>query len=174
MQERDKVLALLKDTLVRVNSWLTFAETKNAALLGFNVALIAFAYKLKVDKESKLLLSIVFVVCLGIVLLAFLSLCPKLLKYRPPKTRLTDSDKQKSNLLFFGDIKRFTECDYVKEVYKRYLDKEIRMNEISRLELDIAQEIIVNAYIAYRKYELFRIACFAELVSVGLLMKIIM
>ena len=169
MQERDKVIELLKDMLLRVNGWLTFAETKNAALLGFNVALIAFAYKLQEDIGCAVILEPVYVLCLGVIVLAFLSLCPNILNYSPPKTEITDSDKQKSNLLFYKDIKKYTESDYVKELYKRYLGKNIQKNEISRLELDIAQEIIINSYIACKKYKLFKIACIAELVAIVLL-----
>lgn len=169
MQERDKVIELLKDMLLRVNSWLTFAETKNAALLGFNVALIAFAYKLQDDLGCTAILEPVYVICLGVVFLAFLSLCPNLLNYSSPKTEITDSDKQKSNLWFYGDIKKYSENDYVKELYKRYLGKDVKKNEITRLELDIAQEIIINSGIACRKYKLFKISCFAELAAIVLL-----
>lgn len=57
----------------RVNYWLQFAETKNAAIIAFIVAILAVIHSSKILENPILLIiiSVLYVVALGISLLSF-------------------------------------------------------------------------------------------------------
>lgn len=67
------------------------------------------------------------------------------------------------NLLFFEDIKKYTEDEYVKKVNKNYFNKE--SESVGKYQLDIANEIVYNAKVASYKYKMFKVAVCIDVVA---------
>lgn len=169
----DKELEELLDKVFsNVNSWLNFAEAKNAANIALVVACIAAIFSL--NNMNVLLYSM----C---ILFAFSGICSmisflprlgdKVVKKFPRLAAKAKEKKVKNdendNLLFFEEIKKYSGNEYAKQVSKRYLQK--NKKNFSRYQLDLANEIVYNADIVSRKYKLFRVAAYLDVVAFMLL-----
>jgi hypothetical protein len=158
---------LLKDILEFVDGHVKYAETKNAAVLAFAAGTL-FAIAQVYSNSPQLLdslrwytLFMVFCFILAIIsaLISFYPLTQK--KYNHNR----QTGKSKSNLLFFDDAQNYDCVSYVKNLYAasniNSLDK-----SATRLELMYAEEIVINAKIASRKFFWSKIAVCCILVGV--------
>ena len=172
MMENKELDELLDKVFSNVNSWLNFAETKNAANIALVVACIAAIFSL--DSMNVLL----YVIC---ILFTFSGICslisflprlgqkivrkfPKLEeKIIKKKVRKDEND----NLLFFEAIKKYSGNEYAKQVSKLYF--KTSKKDFSKYQLDLADEIVYNSDIASRKYKFFKVAAYLDVVAFMLL-----
>lgn len=145
---------LLSETFLNVSEWLKFAEQKNAALIAFNSAMSVGILAVMPSVDA----SICWLRCLGFASIFFLwlgavvSLWSFIPAVRIPKPRDWSGGLLDDNLLFFGHIAKHTP--------KSYLDAVLKLTEStdvtpSRLDKQYAEQIVTNAQIAMRKYNLF-------------------
>ena len=155
--KNEKLDELLNQIFSNINSWLNFAEAKNAANIALVIACLTAIFSLNSMNVLLYFISILFLIS-GISSLC--SLFPNLESYLEKKFSIIKKKRQKTdledNLLFFEKIKNYTGIEYVKQVTKLYLqdNKEV----FSKYQLDLADEIVYNAEIADFKYRCFRIA----------------
>lgn len=159
----------MKEIFCNVNNWLTYAEAKNAALIAFDVAIIASIGSIDIFKNYIILFCLILagtIVSLGISLLSFVPMIGK----ENGNTGVYDGQ---DNLIFYSDIAKYDKVSYVKALYKRYRDKEINTAEIRKIELDYGQEITYNAVIVNRKYRLFRVSLNINFVMIIILLVLV-
>lgn len=140
----------LEKIFENINTWLHFAEAKNAANIALVVA--ALAAFLGVEEHNILIYLICVVFCCSGVI--------SLISFWP---RLGSTDSQKGtagksvgNLLFFEDIKKLSGREYAEQVDIVYFQNS--NHKISRYQLDLADEIVYNAGIVSQKYAYFKMA----------------
>lgn len=155
--ENEKLDELLNQIFSNINSWLNFAEAKNAANIALVIACLTAIFSLNRMNVLLYFISILFLIS-GISSLC--SLFPNLESRLAKKFSIIKKKRQKTdledNLLFFEKIKNYSGIEYVKLVTKLYLQD--NKEEFSKYQLDLADEIVYNAEIADFKYRCFRIA----------------
>ncbi len=147
----------LKCIFANVNEWLKFAETKNAVLVALDGGAVLGVLGLLKDQPRfpewvifYLWVFIIFnVIALSIALFSFLP------QTKIPYFWLIGEPNSKDNLIFYGHIKKYDVNQYLSALYTS--DSQQPKN-FSKLELDYANQIIVNSQIADRKYNYFRVA----------------
>lgn len=153
---------LLQQIFDNVNSWLHFAEAKNAALIAFNVALMSALFSFEPLKSCALVFSIIIVSLL-------ISTIFSLWSFKPINNKLekTDGAKLEENLLHFAYIASLEVEEYIKKIYESYWEKsDINISTISRLEIDYCKEIIENARITMRKQHYFKIGFYIVMFAI--------
>lgn len=145
-----------------VNDWLRFAEAKNAALLAANSAIVFGLLRSLVSLQSlPAWVSIYLYVAIGAIgvsaALSMLSFVPRI---RLPWIAATRRPSAEDNLLFYGDITGYGARSYLEALYQR---SAIEPPEVSDLEEDYAEQIIVNSRIALMKYRFFAFAAWITL-----------
>lgn len=162
---RKKIEACLKDTLSNINYWMSFAEAKNAAIIGLNIAMLGVVADFISSKNQYGVFGVYFIGAGLIISLFFalLSFFPHLSSNRDDIHQIVrDSD----NLLFYGDICRYSASEYIQALYKQYCNVDVDCNEISKYELDYANEIIINSKITMRKYIFFKYALIIDVILI--------
>lgn len=151
---------LLQQILDNVNNWLYFAEAKNAALIAFNIALLASLMGSDLLMVSNVLFSAAII---GLLISIMISL----LSFKPMNTKLgkTSGTNIEENLLHFAYIASLERDEYIKKLHNYYWqDSSMDMNKISRLECDYCEEIIENARITMSKQYYFKMSFYIVLV----------
>lgn len=138
-----------------VNSWLKYAENKNAYVLAFIGAQVTLIKFLDFQTNWRLISSFVF---LGLCfLMCIISFFPKTIisswVYNLPKSHQKPSEKD--NLLFYGHIVKYSIDQYVDKMSK-YLKHDIRGDKYFE---DLCAQIVINAGIASAKFDMFK-KCF--------------
>lgn len=149
MQEQKE---FLDKNLDSVNSWLQFAEAKNAALIAFVVAMLAVIYGGEVINllVLKTVITVIYVISLFLSVISFYP------KYEKNVGVCDGTYEVDDNLLFWKDISKYSVNDYLKAVSEKIFETESnRFNLVQRM---YAEEIITNARIAKVKYKLFEAA----------------
>ena len=147
--------------LDRTNYWLSFAEAKNGALLAFNVALIGVLFSL-FDKCS--------ILCTVAIVIISISIGACLVSFIPQLTKCVEVKKQTVNLemlnlIYFEDISKLMDANVlIDQVIQKYFVKE--KDEIDKLGIDLAAEVLTNSEITVRKYKIFRFALGVDLVAI--------
>lgn len=155
----------LRYILSSVNDWLRFAESKNAALLVANSAVIFGV--LRVLKGSTplrdgLMLYLYFSLSLLVLsgALCFLSFIPQLeIPWLASQRQTTDDD----NLVFYAEIADYSPQDLLKALYRK---SNLELDDPAPLEEDYAAQIVVNSRIAVRKYRFFSAAIWLALIAI--------
>lgn len=146
--------------LERTNYWLSFAEAKNAALIAFNVAMIAFLAELTTEGPvfKTILLSLFVVSCI----INMISFIPN----TNNRVRKMKTNGFHDNLVFWNDIATLNdEKQYIDLVVEHYFPEMAFDVDHDKLSCDLASEIIINSKIAKRKYLLFRISLVVDILS---------
>lgn len=165
MNEHEKVQELLKNIFENVNNWLNFAEAKNAAMIAFDIALLAAVGSMKLFTSEKTWFIIhVLGTCISMIL-ALASFLPNLGKEK----RNDDGYLESDNLIFYKDIAKYDPKRYLKAVFKMYAEISITEEQIQKIELDYATEITFNSSVALRKYALFKWALWIQMLNIGVL-----
>lgn len=156
----------LKYIFSLVNDWLKFAEAKNAVIIGFAGA-ATFGVVSNYDKfsvELKIWLPIFFLLIIASFLNSLLSFMPVLNKHKTQTQKKKETDN-KSNFLFFGDLKNFkNESELLKTLY---ISKAKQVPIIfSEWELNFANQIITNSKIAFLKYTYFKRSCLLAILAI--------
>ena len=157
---------LLEKVQADITGCLRFAETKNGALLAFDIALLFGIPKIPdVSVKVKYIVTAMIIYSLIITLWSFW----------PINKTIKKAEKRKVNcdLLHFAYIAMYTRNEYLVELYKSYWKNEVvDFDKISQEEKDLAQEIVMNSRIAVRKQNLFKISLgITEMALVLLLIK---
>ena len=165
--EKHKMIQeLLKEIFNNVNSWITHAEAKNAAIIAFNVAFLTFLWDMKCINEVKILFYLICIGMLASTIMAFISFFPKMGKEIKDQGGHSIHD----NLIFYVDIARYDKTEYIKAIFKQYTQVDILDTEIQKIEEDFSAEITYNAAVAVRKHKWFNYAIKTEIVMLGILM----
>lgn len=159
-----KLDELLEKIFSNVNSWLNFAEAKNAANVAFVVACIAAIFSFG-DMNYLMYAICIFLIVSGIC--SLLSFIPYLGDKTMRKTCLFFKKRNKrvngDNLMFFEDIKSYFGKTYIEQVCKVYLGEE-KYNP-TKYQRDLSNEIVYNSHIASRKYKLFKVAVYIDIAA---------
>lgn len=156
---------ILIGNLTRVNDWLRFAETKNAALLTFSsawlVAICSLLSNEKVPCSVKISLSVACPFLLGGALIAVASLLPKFQKKDQGETAQQLTTK---NLLFHGNISKLDLATAAHAFSTRY---QISANgDCSPSHItDLSTQLVETSRVAERKFKLFTAGVYALLIA---------
>ncbi|RHS91035.1 Pycsar system effector family protein [Clostridium sp. AM42-4] len=158
----DEMNGRLEQIFANVNTWLHFAEAKNAANIALVVAAITGLLGLE-EKNIPIYLICIMFSCSGVF--SMLSFCPDLGSADKNK-KLTR--KTNGNLLLFKDIKGFSAKEYAEEIARVYFPN--KNQTIDQYQMDLAGEIVYNAGIVSRKYAFFKMAFFFDMLAFGSLL----
>lgn len=143
--------SLLQQIFENVNTWLHFAEAKNAALIAFDIALLTIIVDSGLSKTCILLFSINIVSLLLSIIFALYS-------FKPINEMLEKCDNMSLdlNLLHFAYIASLEQEEYIKKLYYYYWNESDKnINDVPKLEKDYCYEIISNSRITLRKQKYF-------------------
>ncbi len=159
MEERLQII------LSNVNEWLKFAEAKNAVLVAANAATIFGAAQIILGERALdvYMYWYLYLFMLFIASGAIFALCSFLPQVRLPWLTATGATYEHDNLIFYGDIAKYNPKDYVVALYNA--DGQAHVQP-STIDLDYAEQIVVNSRITLRKYEFFRYALWLTLSAV--------
>lgn len=155
---------LLEKSFSNVNSWLNFAEAKNAANVAFVSACIAAIFSLQ-NMNVILYVVCAFFIASGICsLISFLPRlenkvsknCPIFLKNKKRKSNV-------DNLIFFENIKEYSGYEYIEKVSKEYFGENKYIP--TRYQIDLSDEIVYNSDIVSRKYSFFKMAVYLDIIA---------
>lgn len=154
----------LKYVFGLVNDWLKFAEAKIAAIIAFNgAAVLALIAAIKDIGNPFISYFIAHLTIPG--LLVGLSIAFWGIKSNYSKSFVAKLPKPSNDdhILFFGDIAKYGDDEYLKFVYTR---SEIKLpDETPLIELDIVCQTIINSRITLRKYQYANRALKATLIT---------
>lgn len=162
--ENKELDELLEKNFSNVNTWLNFAEAKNAANIAFVVACIAAIFSLD-DMNGLLYILCLFLIISGMCsLVSFLPrLGNKVASKIPSNLKNRKRKAKEDNLIFFENIKKYSGDTYLKQVCKLYFD-ENKYNP-TKYQLDLSDEIVYNSDIISRKYKFFKVAVYLDIVA---------
>lgn len=137
-----------------INSWLKYAENKNAYILAFIGTQLTLLNAFKIQITGWKIVSFIFLgLCFLVCILSFY-----------PKTVISSwlyhisgsnqGPNNSDNLLFYGDIAKYFVNQYI-DVMQKYLNCEIKGNKY--LE-DICGQIVVNANITNAKFNMYKMS----------------
>ena len=164
----ENIESFFENQLERVNSWLTFAEAKNGALIAVNSGIIAVFHE--IGEQLAILRAILLVMFVISSIICAISFIPNL------STQIGRSKKAKAvhfkpNLLYFGDIDKIGKADqYLQCVRNSYFPGE-RVE--SKLIEDYADEIVINSRLTVQKYQLFKCAVVVDILAFAIVIALI-
>lgn len=157
----------LEKTFANVNSWVNFAEAKNAANIALVVAAIAGIFSFGNMNIVLYIICILFVFSGMASLIAFIPRLGQIIQKKGLFEKLKRKKKLKKNkednLLFFEVIKEFSGKEYIEQIKKVYFKN--AGIKVSRYQEDLAKEIVYNSDVASRKYKCFRVAAWFDLIA---------
>lgn len=71
------------------------------------------------------------------------------------------------NLIFYGDIYKFDAEQYLNRLYEKYTDDKVVPQPLPAYEIDLANQIIINSYLAMRKGTLFNNTVYFIIISIS-------
>ncbi len=147
---------LLQQIFENINMWLHFAEAKNAAIIAFNIALLAALI------SSNLFNIVIFSwTAVGLLLSTLLSL----LSFKPSNkaAKKVISESMDSNLLHYAFIASLEIDEYLEKLNKSYWKNQYQDgSEFPQIERDYSNEIIQNSRITLKKQFYFKIALYID------------
>ena len=150
-----------------INDWLKYSEVKNGVLLSLNSAVVMGFISLLKDAPIPLKFSInlclipSFTLSLIVLLSSFLPILDKLFN---KKDEIREINGDNINLLFYGDLRKLSTSVYLKLLYQSC--NEVIPESFEKLELDLANQIIINSVITYRKLIFFRIGAYIDFIGI--------
>lgn len=150
----DRNYSVLNDVMQAMHSQVQYAEAKNAALLAVNFAIVVgiatlFTSDGTLPSQLQLSLMMCAVTIGGGGLLSLASFLPVM----SSRTKVTRPSTDQ-NLFFWGSIARMSPPDYAEKMLGA-LGSSL---SAGRLDLDLANQIVVNARVARRKFRVFYVA----------------
>lgn len=152
----------LKDIFSNINDLLKFAETKTATLLAGNGVIIFGLFRIFKDTSTihNIFISTVIMLLSLSIFINLLSLIPSL---KMPLILYKKSKSKNDNLLFFGDIVKYSENEYLEKLKNGN-------KTFSDFEKYYAGQIIINSVIALKKFRLFLISIYLTSIAVFILL----
>lgn len=142
-------IELLQNIFDNTNSWLHFAEAKNASLSAFNVALIAIVAELKSSTSFSILIMIGLILSSIVTIWSFAPI-----NTAPEKTPFGFLPE---NLLHFAYIASLEPEQYVQKLYATYWNIPNKdLDTVPQIEKDYCKEITENARITMKKQTCFQ------------------
>ena len=144
----NSIVEMLETIFSNVNSWLNFAEAKNAALMAFNIAMLAVTWGSTENAGKNILFY-------GVNLAIVISTIIALKSFKPDKGKCKEETgviKENDNLLLIA-------------LYKKYQDTVKTEDELLKREIDYADEITYNAKIIVQKYKCFKNAWYVDFIG---------
>lgn len=144
----------IKSIFSNVNNWVTYADIKIGVLLTFDAAFLISLIERYSEISSEIFALFVYSIFLLIIAIIFLLLAGfpimsnifiKILDF--PNRKKTDY-----NLIFYKDIARLNQNDYINMIQKKY------NFVVQSLEKDYLKEISINSKIATYKFLMSRIS----------------
>jgi hypothetical protein len=152
----------LKFIFHNVNEWLKFAEAKHAGLVVFNAAIIVGISSSYTTIRHFVYPSMILVgaICLGIsIFISIISQFPVTGNFLSSNAR-----SQNPNLYFFGDL---ANCNVQTVIDKfKAIDSSF---DLSQLDGNLINQILVNARITESKFKLFKFASYITALGCGLI-----
>ncbi len=150
----------LSELLGRVIDWLKFAEAKNTGSVGLSSTGLGVIVTFLVAGPS---ISTPTGVGLGIAALALMvSLLLTVASFFPStnleKHLVSERERPttRDNLLYYGHLARYEPRALVEAIAEMYFEQEGETYVPSKLDIDLAAQIVTNARITVRKLALFR------------------
>jgi Family of unknown function (DUF5706) len=170
----DALVEKLRVIFQNVNEWLKFAEAKNAVLLAFSgtamtatLAVLATVQNLPNSLRVGLLgATVLLCVCAFFCAWSFL-----------PKTNLEKilwsrsnsfqamKPQVEDNLYYFGHLRKYNSATLLDSVNQGYLNGAASL-PYGKEAQDLASQIVVNASIAFRKYQFFTYGAYCLVISI--------
>lgn len=157
----------LNNIFININDWLKYSEAKNGILFALNGGVIMGVVSLLGDSSFKvpIIINLVavpcFLVSLVVLLISFLPVVNKLII----NTEQNETKNQDDiNLFFYGDLRKLNAEALLTKLYNS-VDLDIEGN-ISKLQQNLADQIITNSSITYNKLMFFRIALYLDLIGI--------
>ena len=157
----NSIVEMLETIFSNVNSWLNFAEAKNAALMAFNIVMLAVTWGSTENAGKNILFY-------GVNLAIVISTIIALKSFKPDKGKCKEETgviKENDNLLFYEDIAKYSKESYLIALYKKYQDTVKTEDELLKREIDYADEITYNAKIIVQKYKCFKNAWYVDFIG---------
>jgi len=163
-EDFDRAYEKMSGVFADIRGQVQFAEAKNGALFASTMALIiGIATVLSsLDEVPTGIFLWLGTTCCGLAgasLLALLSFLPVMGTKRHRYARGSDSNGE--NLIFWGEIRRFTPLAYA-EAFLRTLQID---GYPTRLIIDVAEQIVINSGIAHRKFRVFEAGAWGTLTA---------
>ncbi|AYD39609.1 hypothetical protein D4Z93_03455 [Clostridium fermenticellae] len=150
-----------------VKEWLKFAETKNAALITFDTAVLFFLLNLYVKTSYTNFANIEILYCIGLVISILICLSSYVAK-------LTNGDflqhfflnfigtkNATDNYLYYKDICKYTHTE-LETAYQKLFNK----SKCTNYELCLINQIQAISSLAYKKYFLFNLSLFLIIIEI--------
>ena len=148
-------ISFFEKQLDRVNYWLSYAETKNAAMIALNVAICAALISMSLSDR-------LYVIAMVGLLVSTIILMVSFFPFLANKASKKEKAKIAENYIFFGDI-----ADYISNVNTCYFNGQKQNSESDKLVLDFANGIIYNSRLACRKFVAFKWALGIDVLAVA-------
>lgn len=165
MSSNNEHTTLLQNIFDNVTGWLHFAEAKNAAIIAFNIALMAAIF------SFDLLLQYMFIFCILVILLIG-SIAISLWSFKPINSPLPKSKTPNisPNLIHFAYLAGLDCNECLEQMYINYWETpHPNVNDFTTIEKDYCDEIIQNSRITIRKQKLFEKGLIVDLISLVVL-----
>ncbi|WP_281699677.1 SH3 domain-containing protein [Cetobacterium somerae] len=174
MTNKEKLEIELKEIFSLINSWLTFAEAKNAVILSVFCGLLYVLHS-QIKEYNLILACIIYTILFLGIFSSLISFYPNLTKSKLKEINsffliIAGSKNKKATpntieppiKLFYLDIAdKYVENEQIK--YNEYLEdlakdyiEDSNFVPFNQLQKDYAKEIIINAKITVNKYNLFK------------------
>jgi hypothetical protein len=163
VEDGNRTLSQLRLIFTNINDWLRFAENKNGALVGADLAIL-FGFTIKGFIENYVPGVPEWALSISLMLLVF-SLLLALGSFLPIRNPVFGTPKRSKfcNVLFFGDLCKLEDRELLGLVAEAVGENK---DTYSGIETTYARQIIVNARIAQRKYTWFVVALCATVLGV--------
>lgn len=142
----------LRYILTIVNEWLKFAEAKNGALLVADIALLFGVFRLLNESTGQKVF--IYLAIFLVIVSAISSLVSFIPQLKLPSFTPRKRAGKEASLIFYGHIAKYEPRSYISALYAESGGEPAA---IASIEVDYAQQIIINSRIAVRKYLCFNV-----------------
>lgn len=155
----------LRYVLTTVNEWLKFAEAKNGALLVADIAILFGVFSLLNESSGqRVLIHLAIPLVIVSTTSSLVSFLPQLKVFSFTSKKRTG---KKASLIFYGHIAEYEPQSYVEALHA---ESGAEPAAIVSIEVDYAQQIIINSRIAVRKYLCFKVGLWLTVLALLLLL----
>jgi hypothetical protein len=163
----------LTQVFALVNEWLRYAEAKNGALAALAAAALATVSNVLATAAALTttfkVLGVTTAVCFAFSCsIALLSFVPLVNRPKLSSDRKGVNDAEKDNLLFFGDLCKYTPTEFLDSMTRRYFEKDEYVAADEKYYLDLAEQIIVNSRITAIKFRFFKVGVWFLIAAIPL------
>lgn len=155
----DDLQEMLSDTLKATTDWLKFAEAKNGALIGVNLAVLVSAEKIQAAIGWAAYFHWIAMLCIASISIALLSVIPRV-GWPLPSVGKSNRDEH-DNLMFYGDIAKYSPGGYCSELARKFA------RDLTLTESWTARQVAVLSDLTTQKLRFFKFAAFITLSAVA-------